>query len=108
MPSDSLAPSSSAYSNETHNSQSDLAARGPRAADLARARRLALTRLASLTDDREGLTRFSYHRVLGQCDPTRRALMAQLESTASADVARAAGSLCLDTAFFMAPGARGG
>ena len=85
----------------------DLGERGPTAEEIERSRRVAAARLASLTDDREGLTRFAYYRVLGECDPTRRALLGRLERTGPEDVARAARGLCLDTTYFMTPGPAG-
>lgn len=82
----------------------DLGQRGPTDAELDCACQMMAARLAALTDDREGLTRFVYSRVLEACDPSRQALTERLVAATPEDVARAARAATLDTTYFMVPG----
>lgn len=81
----------------------DLGDCGPDADELSRARKMALSRLTLLADDRDGLTRFAYGRLVARADPSRAALLERLHRAEPDDIARAARSLRLDTAYFMAP-----
>ncbi|MFH1568813.1 MAG: insulinase family protein [Gemmatimonadota bacterium] len=85
----------------------DLSTRGPSAQEVSRAQRVAVSRLGCLADDPEGLTRFTYYRLLGEADTSRTDFAQHLSATSAADVAEAAADLRLDTAYYLQPNPRG-
>ncbi len=71
--------------------------------ELERARGLLRRGLWTLDDSREGLVRFYYQQRLAGCWRSRRQVEHRLEGVSRQDVARAAGRVALDTAFFLCP-----
>ena len=74
---------------------------GPRQEELDRAKALAIRRLWSLPDDREGLARFSYQRGLGRAQSSRALVEESLRGVGAGQVREVAEGLELDTVFFL-------
>lgn len=81
----------------------DLAASGPTSAELERARTLALQRLESAADGRDGLVRFHYARRLTGIGETRLGFHAAVAAVGAQDIRRLAGAIELDTEYFLEP-----
>ena len=74
---------------------------GPRQEELDRAKALAIRRLWSLPDDREGLARFSYQRDLARAQSSRALVEESLRGVGAGQVREVAEGLELDTVFFL-------
>ena len=74
---------------------------GPRQEELDRAKALAIRRLWSLPDDREGLARFSYQRDLARAQSSRALVEESLRGVGVGQVREVAEGLELDTVFFL-------
>ena len=84
-----------------HEQMAGLSSARVPAGEMDRVRRLVLTRLVALHDNREALVRFSYLRSLAALPGSRRELRERLMAVTPEDVRAAAQTVELDTVFFL-------
>lgn len=80
---------------------------GPQAEELDRAKALAVRRLWTMPDDREGMVRFSYQRGLAGAPCSRAVVEAGIRGVTARQVREVAEGLVLDTVFFLHSGPSG-